>query len=48
MGKLIYANNCSLDGFIEDASAKEAAFSTIALAIGVLYALGAHALYRQR
>ena len=35
-----------LGGFIEDASFKEAAFSTVALGIGVLYAIGARAVFR--
>ena len=33
-----------MGGFIEDATFKEAAFSTVALTIGVLYAIGARAL----
>ena len=33
-----------MGGFIEDATFKDAAFSTVALTIGVLYAIGARAL----
>ena len=36
-----------LGGFIEDTSVKEVVFSTIALAMGTLYAVGARALYHQ-